>query len=385
MGCVSPLIYLIAGEASGDVLGARLMAAIAAQMPKARYAGVGGPLMAGYGLKSLFPMQELALMGLFEVLPRVHHINRRLRETIADIGAKRPAVVVTIDSPSFTLRVLKAIQRMGIPRAHYVAPQAWAWREGRVRHFPGRWEMLLCLLPFEPPFFARHGLPAQFVGHPVLESGADQADGRRFRSRHAISPESHVITVMPGSRRTETRRLLPIFGETLHRLIARVPRIVAAVPTAGPVTGAVEQATRSWPVRTIIVTRPEEKFDAYAASQAALVKSGTSTLELALAQVPMTVAYRFNPVTAALARRLVKVRYASILNLLADKEIVPEFIQQRCSPQHLCRMLTTLLTDERAAEAQRTAFPAVLDLLRAPQGKPSMAAAVAVLNLLDQA
>src|SRR5580698_7489480 len=183
---VAPLIYLIAGEASGDVLGARLMAALTAQRPELRFAGVGGEQMAASGLASLFPMRELALMGLLEVLPRLRRLRQRLDQTVADITSRRPAVVITIDSPGFTLRVLKAIQPLGLKRAHYVAPQVWAWREGRVRHYPGLWDRLLCLLPFEPAFFARHGVPATFVGHPVLESGADQGNAARFRARHGI-------------------------------------------------------------------------------------------------------------------------------------------------------------------------------------------------------
>src|SRR5271170_3165981 len=227
-----PLIYLIAGEASGDVLGGRLMAALLARRPELRFAGIGGEQMARQGLTSRFPMRELALMGLLEVLPKVAALQRRLRETVADIAARRPAVVVTIDSPGFTLRVLRAIAPLGLPRVHYVAPQVWAWRPGRVRHYGGLWDRLLCLLPFEPAFFARHGLPATFVGHPVLESGADRGDAARFRALHAVPPDARLITVMPGSRRTETARLLPILGAALDRLAAAVPNLRAVVPVA---------------------------------------------------------------------------------------------------------------------------------------------------------
>jgi lipid-A-disaccharide synthase len=380
------LIYLIAGEASGDVLGARLMAALSARRPDLRFAGIGGKLMEARGLQSLFPMRELALMGLLEVLPNIRRLSARLRQTVADITERRPDVVVTIDSPGFTLRVLRAIRPLGIPRAHYVAPQVWAWRESRVKKFPGLWETLLCLLPFEPAFFARHGLPARFVGHPVLESGADTGDAARFRARHAIAADARIVTLMPGSRRTEVARLLPVLGETLARLAPRIPNLVPVVPVAAPVAEAVLAGTRAWPVRPVVVTEIEDKHDAFAASDAALTKSGTSTLELALADVPMLVTYRVNPITAAIARRLVKVRYAALVNLLADKEVVPELIQQACTPDRLATVLETLLTDQDAANAQRAAFRAVLDSLR-PSGNqsPSDSAAAAVLALLDQA
>ena len=378
------LIYLIAGEASGDVLGARLMAALRARRPDLRFAGIGGEQMRAQGLESLFPLHELALMGLLEVLPNLRRLRQRLRQTVADIGERRPAAVVTIDSPGFTLRVLREIAPLGIPRAHYVAPQAWAWREGRVKHFPGLWEKLLCLLPFEPAFFARHGLAADFVGHPVLESGADTGDAARFRARHAIAPDARIVTLMPGSRRTEVSRLLPVLGETLALLAPRIPNLIPVVPVAAPVAGSVLAGTRSWPHRPLLVTEVSDKHDAFAASDAALTKSGTSTLELALAGVPMLVTYRVNPITAAIARRLVKVKYAALVNLLAGRELVPELIQRASTPARLAAAMAALLTDPAAAQAQRTGFRPVLDSLSPARGLPSEAAADAVLGLLEQ-
>jgi lipid-A-disaccharide synthase len=378
------LIYLVAGEASGDAIGARLMSALRARQPGVRFAGIGGDAMAAQGLASLFPMRELALMGLLEVLPRLRHLRRRLAETAADIAARRPAVVVTIDSPGFTLRLLRAIAPLGLRRAHYVAPQVWAWREGRVRHYPGLWDRLLCLLPFEPEFFARHHLPAVFVGHPVLESGADAGDAARFRARHALPPEARVLTLMPGSRRTETSRLLPILGTTLDRLRASVPHLVPVVPLAGPVAEAVRAGTAAWPVAPILVSDPAEKYDAFAASAAALTKSGTSTLELAMAGVPMLVAYRVNPISAAIAKRLVTVRYASLLNLLAEAPMVPEFIQDACTAERLTPALLGLLTDPALAARQRAATAAALAQLRPSSGLPSQAAAAAVMEEVQQ-
>jgi len=377
-----PLIYLIAGEASGDAIGARLMRAVAARRPDTTFAGIGGEAMAAHGLASLFPMRELALMGLLEVVPRLRHLNARLAETAADIAARRPAVVVTIDSPGFTLRVLRRIAPLGLPRAHYVAPQVWAWRERRVRHYPGLWDRLLCLLPFEPDFFARHHLPAAFVGHPVLESGADTGDAARFRARHAVPPDTRLLTVMPGSRRTEVSRLLPVLGATLQRTAAAVPRLQAVVPVAGPVAEAVRLGTRAWPVPPILVTDTDDKHDAFAASAAALTKSGTSTLELGLAGVPMLVAYRVNPLTAAIVRRSVTVQYASLLNLLAGHAVVPELLQEHCTPDRLAAGLVRLLTDHAAAAAQRAACREQLAKLRPAQGLPSEAAADAVLALI---
>lgn len=408
-----PLIYLIAGEQSGDELGARLMRAIARRCPDAIFAGIGGAAMTAEGARragereggetgfvSLFPLRDLALMGLLEVLPKLRTLRARLRQTIADIAARRPDVVVTIDSPGFTLRVLRAIAPLGIPRAHYVAPQVWAWREGRVKHYPGLWERLLCLLPFEPAFFARHTLPARFVGHPVLESGADTGNAARFRARHGLAPDARVLIVMPGSRRTEVSRMLPLLRATLERLgetnameaarggtTARGTTargsIVPVVPLAGPVAEAVTEATRTWTPRPILVSEAGDKHDAFAAADAALTKSGTSTLELALAGVPMVVTYRVNPLTALIAWWLLKVPYVSLLNLLAGREIVPELLQGDATPERLAAALRVLLTPEGSA-AQRAAFAGPLAMLRAPEGAPSDAAAAAILELIEQ-
>jgi lipid-A-disaccharide synthase len=375
-----PLIYLIAGEQSGDQLGGRLMRAIRRRRSDVTFAGVGGSAMQAEGCDSLFPMRDLSLMGFLEVLPRIPLLKRRLRETAADVAAKRPDVVVTIDSPGFTLRVLRAIAPLGIPRAHYVAPQVWAWREGRVKHYPGLWERLLCLLPFEPEFFARHNLPAVFVGHPVLESGCDTGDAARFRARYGLAPDARILIVMPGSRRTEISRLLPVLRATLERL--REP-VIPVVPLAGPVADAVTEATRDWTRRPILVSETTDKHDAFAAASAALTKSGTSTLELAVAGVPMVVTYRTNPITAWIAWRLVSVKFASILNLLSGREVVPEFIQQYATPENLAAALEIILTPEGAA-AQRAAFATPLAMLRAPDGSPSDAAAAAVLDLIEK-
>ncbi len=376
------LIYVIAGEESGDVLGAKLMAALKAARPGLVFAGIGGPRMVAEGMAPLFAQRELAVMGLLEVLPKIVQLRARLNQTIADILARRPAVLVTIDSPGFTLRVLRGVAGSGIPRAHYVAPQVWAWREGRVKHFPGLWEKLLCLLPFEPAFFARHGLAADFVGHPVLEAGLDQGDAARFRAAHCLVEGQRPVIVMPGSRRSEVSRLLPIFTETLERLAARVPGLVPVVPVAHSVADAVLAATSQWRTRPILVSETGEKHDAFAAAAAALVKSGTSTLELALAGVPMVVVYRVNPITAVIARRLVKVKFGALVNLLAGREVVPEMIQGRCTPPLLEAALARLLTDPAEAAAQRMAFRDIAAGL-APDGTtPSAAAAAAVLGLI---
>ncbi len=376
------LVYIIAGEQSGDVLGARLLLALRATRPDLQFAGIGGPRMEEHGFKTLFPMQELAVMGLLEVLPRIRKLSRLMRETVADIRTRVPDVVVTIDSPGFCLRVLKQIPQL--PRVHYVAPQVWAWRSHRVREFPGLWDRLLCLLPFEPAWFAKHGIEGTFVGHPVLESGADTGNAARFRTQHSLADTQPVLILMPGSRRSEVPRLLPVFGETLSLLADRIPGLVPVVPVASAVADTVRRATDAWPVRPIIVTELSDKHDAYAAASVALTKSGTSTLELALAGVPMAVTYRVNPITAAMARRMIKIPHVAMVNLLAGHELVPELLQQDCRADRLAETVQSLLSDPTAADAQRDGFRSVIASLAAPHGLPSDAAAKQVISVIDK-
>ncbi len=375
------LVYLVAGEESGDVLGARLMRALRARRPDVRFAGLGGERMKALGLAPLFPMRELAVMGLLEVLPKVFRLRARLHQMEADILALRPDVVVTIDSPGFTLRLLKRLKRSRLKRVHMVAPQVWAWRESRVKGFPGLWDRLLCLLPFEPAYFARHGLEAVFVGHPALESGVDGGDAARFRLRHAVPPEGRLLVVMPGSRRSEVSRLLPVLAETMALLRPAFPDLIPVVPVANAVAETVIAATENWPVRPIVVTDTGDKHDAFAAAAAALTKSGTATLELAIAGVPMVVTYRVNPITAMIARRLIKVRFAAIVNLLADRLVVPELIQQDGTPVRLAAEIARLLGEPATAADQRAAFATIVATLRPTEGTPSDAAACEVLRL----
>ncbi|GBQ71390.1 lipid-A-disaccharide synthase [Ameyamaea chiangmaiensis NBRC 103196] len=379
-----PLIWILAGEASGDVLGARLMDALRAVLPGVAFRGVGGVRMQAAGLDTLFPLSDLAVMGLVEVLPRLRFLARRLREAVADIEVTHPDLIVTIDSPGFTLRLLRRVAPLGIPRVHYVAPQVWAWREHRVREFPGLWDRLLCLLPFERAFFGRHGLDARFVGHPVLQSGAETGSADRFRARHGLAADAPILILMPGSRRSEAPRLLPVFGRMLALLRDRVPGLVPVLPVSPVVADTVRRAVARWPVAPVIVTEVDDKHDAFAAAGAALTKSGTSTLELALAGVPMAVTYRVNPLTAALVRRQIKVPFVAMVNLLAGRALVPELLQERCTPAILTDEVVALLRDPAVAEAQRAGFRAVMDSLSASHATPADAAAAEIVGLLAE-
>lgn len=380
-----PLVFLIAGEPSGDALGARLMAALGERTGGAiRFAGVGGENMAAAGLTSIAPIQDLAVMGVAEVLPRARRIFRRVAETEAAIRRMKPAAVVTIDSSGFTWRVAQRLRRHGetVPLIHYVAPMVWAWRTGRARRMARWYDHLMTLLPFEPPYFEKVGLSCSYVGHPVIESGAERGDGSAFRARHRIAPDARIIAVLPGSRRGEARRLMPVFAAALGRLRHRYADLHVVLPTVGTVAADVTAAVADWPVPTIVVRGDAEKYDAFAASSAALAASGTVTLELALAGVPMVVAYRLNPLTHWLLRRLVKVSYANLLNLVLDRPAVPELLQHDCTPERLAAEVARLIDDRRARDRQLEACREGLDRLGRGGKSPGLRAADQVLAII---
>jgi lipid-A-disaccharide synthase len=380
----APLVYLIAGEPSGDRLGARLMAALSAELGgEVRFRGLGGEMMAARGLKSLFPISELAVMGIAEVLPKLRRILRRIAQVRADVLQARPAVLVTIDSPDFSLRVSKDLKGQGIPLIHYVAPSVWAWKAGRARKMARYLNRVLTLLPFEPPYFTREGLAADFVGHPVIESGADKGHGPQFRAAHKIAAADKLLCLLPGSRSGEIERHLPVMRGIAER-VAR-PNLALVMPTVPHLEARLRAAVSTWPRVPIVVTGEPAKFDAFAASDAAVAASGTVSLELALARVPAVVIYRVNPLTAAVARRLVKVKYASIVNILLDEEVIPEFLQEDCNALQVAPAVERLLSDKGFADEQIARGTRALAMLAPPAQTPSQAAARVVARVLGKA
>jgi lipid-A-disaccharide synthase len=381
----APFIFVIAGEPSGDALGGALIAALRRRAgPGLRVAGIGGERMREEGITSLVPLGDLAVAGITEVLPRAATILRHVRETVAVIRAARPDAVVTIDSSGFNWRIAHALRRRGerLPLIHYVAPMVWAWRAGRARRVARWYDHLLVLLPFEPPYFERVGLACTHVGHPVIDSGADKGAGDRFRAAHAIAPETVVLSVLPGSRGGEVRRLMPIFGETLRRLEAAIGEFRVVVPTVENVAELVSVGVREWPGAPIVLRGVEAKYDAFAASRAALAASGTVALELAMARVPMTVAYRLNPLTEALLDRILKVRQVNLINLILGRTVVAEHLRGDCTPERLAATLVELIRDERVRAAHREGYDAAMRLLGAGGVPPSLKAADTILEII---
>ena len=377
---------LVAGEPSGDALGAALMRTLAEQTAGAvRFSGVGGEAMGAAGLESLFPMHELSLMGLAEVLPRVPQLRRRLRETEDHALAAGPDIIVTIDSPGFNFRLAKRVRRQGAPIVHYVAPHVWAWRPGRARRMAAFLDHLMALLPFEPPLFETAGLGCTFVGHPVIETGALAGDGRAFRARMKIAPEHRVLCVLPGSRMSETSRLLPVLGGAVALLRHDLPGLHVVVPAVPAVAAEVEAAAAAWGPRVHVLRGAAEKFDAFAASDAALAASGTVSLELTLARVPHAIAYRMHPATWQVLRRVVKSPYVNLENVLLGRGLVPELLQDDCTASRLAAAALTLLVDDEARAAQLDAAATIAAALMPPGGSPAQTAAETVLRVAEGA
>jgi lipid-A-disaccharide synthase len=381
----SPLVYLIAGEPSGDLLGGSLMAALRARTGDAiRFAGVGGPKMIEQGLTSLFPMTELAVFGLTEILPKIAHLKQRGEETVADIARLIPDVLVTIDAPGFALRVSERVVPLGVPRIHYVAPSVWAWKPGRAAKIAKYLNHLMALLPFEPPYFTKEGLPCTFVGHPAIEGRAGTGDGAAFRTRHGIDPDRRVLVMLPGSRTGEIDRMLPVFLEALRRLQIGRAAFTIVVPIPAYLVDRVRAGMDASGFDFLLLEGDAEKFDAFAAAELALAKSGTVTLELALSGVPAVIGYRINRLTHFIAVRMTFGKFAGLPNVILDRMLMPELLQYDCTPERLAAEMAKLLDDPAARRAQIDGGREIRRLI-SPEGKtPSEAAADVVLSVLAQ-
>lgn len=382
---MSTHICIIAGEASGDAIGARLMAAFKAQCNDAVFTGIGGPQMDAHGLPSLFPYEELSVMGIAEILPKLPHLLARINQTVDHIVATRPSVVVTIDSPDFCFRVVKAVcKRMGAdaPKMiHYVAPTVWAWREGRAEKIARYMDGLICLFDFEPPYFERYGLKTIAAGHPMVESAADMADGAHYREEGGIGTREPVVGVLFGSRRGEIKRTGEIIRDAAFRLTDKIEGTVHLVaPTLPHVRDQVYNLLKDYNGPIHITDSAAEKYDAFKSMDVAIAVSGTVGLELAYLQVPHVIGYRASPLTAQIIKRLIKVKYAHLANIMADREIVPEFLQEKCVPDDIAQAAFDLY---RAPAEQKAAMADIGARLGLGQKEtPSQKAAAFVINYL---
>ncbi len=372
-------LFLIAGEPSGDRLGAALVAGLNALSPGITFAGVGGPAMQAEGLSSLFPMQELSVMGIAEVIPKYFPLKRRIAEAaqaVLDSGAQ---ALITIDSPDFCLRVARIVKtaRPGFRTIHYVAPSVWAWRPGRAARMAQVIDHVLALLPFEPPLMTAAGMTCDFVGHPVVAEPLATPVERAMMEGHGP-----LILTLPGSRRAEVTRLAPVIGAVLAQIRLRHPDLRVALPTVPGVAGLVQDLTADWPVRPDIILDPAAKRAAFAAADVAIAASGTVSLELAANDCPMVIAYAMNPVTMWLMRRAALIDTVTLVNIVSDTRVVPEFIQGRCRADLIAPTVLSLLDDPQARAAQEQAMAVTMERLGRGGEPPGLRAARSVLSHL---
>ncbi|NMY51815.1 lipid-A-disaccharide synthase [Pseudomonas sp. WS 5011] len=367
-------VALVAGEASGDILGAGLMQALKAQYPQIEFIGVGGPLMQAQGLSSYFPMERLSVMGLVEVLGRLPELLSRRKRLINTLIEAKPDVFIGIDAPDFNLTLELKLRQAGIKTVHYVSPSVWAWRQKRVLKIREACDLMLTLFPFEAQFYQDHQVPVRFVGHPLADTIPQQADRAAARDALSLSQDQPVVALMPGSRGGEVSRLGSLFLDAAVRLRTLRPGIQFVLPCSSPERRAqIEQMLvgRDLPL-TLLNGRSHE---ALAACDAVLIASGTATLEALLYKRPMVVAYKVAPLTYRILKRLVTSAYISLPNLLAERLLVPEMIQDAATPEALAQLLAPLLD---GGEVQTEGFDVIHRALRRDA---SVQAAQAVLQL----
>ena len=378
---MSPHVFLVAGEESGDRLGAALISAIRNHTQgEVHFSCVGGGHMAAEGVPSLFPLGDLAIVGFSSIPARLPKILQRIRESADAVIAAEPDVLVIIDSPEFTHRVARRVRKRApdIPIVDYVCPSVWAWRPGRARAMRAYVDHVLALLPFEPKAMNDLGGPScTFVGHPLSERLVDlRPNELEARLREADPP---LVLVLPGSRSGEIRRMAPVFGATIARVVKQYGQIEAVVPAVPRLADTVQAAVAAWPVPARVTTDPHEKYEAFRTARAALTKSGTSTLELALAGVPMVAAYKVSLIEAIVGSILIHAPSAILANLVLGTNVVPEFLQGDCSADRLAAALVPLLRDTPERRTQIEAFSRLDDIMKTGKTKPSADAASLVL------
>jgi lipid-A-disaccharide synthase len=378
-------LYLVAGEHSGDALGADLIQALRKLTTRPlQLSGVGGELMAEQGCASLFPLSDVAIMSPLAILRRLPFLLRRINETARAVFAFQPDLLILLDSPEFTHQVAKRVRKKAphIPIVDYVSPSVWAWRPGRAAKMRRYVDHVLAILPFEPDAHKRLGGPAcSYVGHPLTErfGWLKTLDPEALRQRLGIAPQTTVLAVLPGSRSSEVQRLLQPFGETLGLLRERFGDLAVVLPTVESVRAQVEAGVRAWPVSPHLLTGGKAKFESFKLARAALAASGTVTLELALCRTPMVVAYKVDPI-ANYFRYLLTVDTVALPNLILGEKAFPELLQEHCTPAALAAALQPLLTPSPERARQLLALDQVIERVIEESEPPSLRAARIVLS-----
>jgi lipid-A-disaccharide synthase len=412
--------FIIAGEASGDLLGSKLIAELKLQNSQSEFIGVGGKLMQEQGLISIFPMEELSVMGFFEVVPHLAKILRRIKQTADLIIEEKPDFLITIDSPDFCFRVVKKLQSLvtkkstrseqsermrdlplsfylggegdgglrrciGPKKIHLIAPSVWAYRPKRAEKISKLYDLLLAILPFEPPYFEKYGLKTIFIGNPIIENAPDfsekKSENLRFRKKYSIAENDVLICVTPGSRSGEVKKIFPEFIGAINLLSQKIPNLKIVIPLTDKTRDLVLEMVQELKVEYFLIEK-DEKDSALFATDFALAKSGTNTLEFSLYHIPMLIAYKINFLTHFIVKRMIKIKFANLINLILNKELIPEMLQKNCEAEKIATLLEKLILDKNFAEKQISESAAALKLMGLGSViNPSKKAAQEILKL----
>lgn len=380
--------FIIAGEASGDLLGGKLIRELKLQNPDSEFIGVGGKLMQEQGLKSIFAMEELSVMGFLEVLPHIPKLLARIKQTAAAVISEKPDCVITIDSPDFCFRVIKKLQgsEHKFKKVHLIAPSVWAYREGRAEKISKLYDLLLAILPFEPPYFEKYGLKTVFIGNLVVENAPDFGIKEKirdeFRKKYNISQTATVLSLTPGSRNGEVTKIFPEFIGAVNLLATKKSDLKVVIPLIDKTRDLVKEMAKNLKVEYFLIEK-DEKNHALFAADFALAKSGTNTLEISLYRLPMVIAYKINFITHFLVSRMVKIQFANLINLISNREIIPEMLQDKCRADLLFYEMEKLLDDKNLAQKQIDDSATALKLMGLGSAEnPSFKAAKEILKIL---
>ena len=334
--------FIIAGEASGDLLGSKLIRELKLLQPNAIFLGVGGKLMREQGLVSIFPMEDLSVMGFTEILPHLPKLLRRIKQTAEVINQEKPDYVITIDSPDFCFRVVKKVSGQ-FKKVHLIAPSVWAYRPGRAVKISKLYDLLLCILPFEPPYFEKHGLKSVFIGHPLLED----APVNEVQSKK----EELLIALTPGSRSSEVKNIFPEFIGAINLLAPKFPNLKVVIPLIDKTRELVIEMAKTLQVPFSFCEQSEKK-SVFSKVNFALAKSGTNTLEFSLNRIPIVVAYKVNWLSYFLIKMMIKIKFGNLLNLILNREIIPEMLQRNCESKKISTALEKLISQPNLAQKQ---------------------------------
>jgi lipid-A-disaccharide synthase len=373
-------IFIIAGEPSGDIIGGKIMNALQSAKKNLEFHGVGGTQMEYKGLNSIFPIRELSIIGFMEIVPKILKLRKLINKTVQEVLEYKPDLVITIDSPGFNFRVVKKLKNLHAKTKflHIVAPSVWAYNPGRALKVAELYDKLLTLLPFEPPLFKKHGLDTEFIGHPIFEQNF-RRNGTNFRRKHDISREAEVICVTLGSRTSEISRHIGVFTKALRLLQSRY-EIFVVFPILSNDDSKLIRAKVGKSFKYVCVTG-DERLDAYTAADIALAKSGSNTLEILACDTPVVVGYKVNFMTYIYIKLRILIKYVSLINIVADKAIIPEFIQDQCTPANLANSLSSYIKNDRLADIQvKEADKAMESMGFNSKSKPSENAASIIIK-----